>query len=105
MKAQLASCVNSLCHFCAVLEEPVVAIGDSSTFTLLFCCPQLRVHFTSVLGLFFKFLLPPPSLPPSSPQGKLELELEIVTEEEEQLRPAAKSRDDPNMNPMLDPPK
>ena len=38
-------------------------------------------------------------------QGKLELEFELVSEEEEQLRPAARARDDPNMNPVLDPPK
>ena len=37
-------------------------------------------------------------------QGKLELEFEIVSEEEEQLRPAAKARDEPNLNPKLDPP-
>jgi len=36
--------------------------------------------------------------------GKLELEMEVVSEEEEQLRPAGKSRDEPNMNPVLDPP-
>ena len=37
-------------------------------------------------------------------QAKLELELEIVSEEEAELRPAGKARDDPNMNPKLDPP-
>ena len=37
-------------------------------------------------------------------QAKLELEIEIVSEEESQLRPAGKARDDPNMNPKLDPP-
>ena len=35
----------------------------------------------------------------------MELEFELVSEEESQLRPAAKARDDPNMNPVLDPPK
>ena len=35
----------------------------------------------------------------------MELEFELVSEEEEQLRPAGKARDDPNMNPVLDPPK
>ncbi len=35
----------------------------------------------------------------------MELEFEIVSEEAAQLRPAGKARDDPNMNPMLDPPK
>ena len=38
-------------------------------------------------------------------QGKMELEFEIVSEEEAQLRPAGKGREDPNMNPVLDPPK
>eukprot|EP00118_Oscarella_pearsei_P024773 m.306767 g.306767 ORF g.306767 m.306767 type:complete len:2096 (+) comp41575_c0_seq1:119-6406(+) len=36
--------------------------------------------------------------------GKVELELEIVTKEEAEERPAGKARDDPNMNPKLDPP-
>ena len=31
--------------------------------------------------------------------------MEVVSEEEEQRRPAGKARDDPNMNPFLDPPK
>lgn len=38
-------------------------------------------------------------------QGKLELEMEVVTAEEETLRPAGKARDEPNLNPVLDPPK
>ena len=38
-------------------------------------------------------------------QGKLELEMEVVSADEEQLRPAGKARDEPNMNPVLDPPK
>ena len=38
-------------------------------------------------------------------QGKVEMELEIVTLEEEQLRPAGMAREEPNMNPKLDPPK
>lgn len=38
-------------------------------------------------------------------QGKVELELEVVTLEEEQIRPAGKAREDPNDNPKLDPPK
>ena len=33
------------------------------------------------------------------------MELEIVTLEEEQLRPAGMAREEPNMNPKLDPPK
>lgn len=37
-------------------------------------------------------------------QGKLELEFEVVPEEEAELRPAAKARDEPNLNPKLDPP-
>lgn len=38
-------------------------------------------------------------------QGKLELEMEIVTLEEEQIRPAGKARDEPNLNPFLEEPK
>ncbi|XP_070697288.1 myoferlin [Pempheris klunzingeri] len=36
--------------------------------------------------------------------GKVELTLEIVEEKEMEERPAAKGRDEPNMNPKLDPP-
>ncbi|XP_030841562.1 myoferlin isoform X6 [Strongylocentrotus purpuratus] len=36
--------------------------------------------------------------------GKLELELEILTEQEAEERPAGNARDEPNANPMLDPP-
>lgn len=35
----------------------------------------------------------------------MELEFEIVTEEEEQLRPAGQARKEPNSNPHLDDPK
>ena len=38
------------------------------------------------------------------PQGKLELEMEILTEEEALLKPAAKARDEPNLNPHLEAP-
>ena len=38
-------------------------------------------------------------------QGKIEMEMEIVTLEEAQLRPAGKARDDPNSNPFLEEPK
>lgn len=38
-------------------------------------------------------------------QGKVEMTLEIVTEQEADEKPAAKARDEPNMNPKLDPPK
>ncbi|MGH0119718.1 UNVERIFIED_CONTAM: hypothetical protein FKN15_058671 [Acipenser sinensis] len=37
--------------------------------------------------------------------GKVEMTLEIVTEKEAEERPAGKGRDEPNMNPKLDPPK
>ncbi|CAF1179002.1 unnamed protein product [Didymodactylos carnosus] len=37
--------------------------------------------------------------------GKVELELEVVTEEEAQARPAGKARGEPNENPTLQPPK
>ena len=38
-------------------------------------------------------------------KGKLELEMEVMTEEEHNLKPAGKARDEPNLNPKLDPPK
>ncbi|XP_032889478.1 myoferlin isoform X2 [Amblyraja radiata] len=37
--------------------------------------------------------------------GKVEMTLEIITEQEADEKPAAKARDEPNMNPKLDPPK
>uniref|UniRef100_A0A7N8YQ95 Myoferlin n=1 Tax=Mastacembelus armatus TaxID=205130 RepID=A0A7N8YQ95_9TELE len=37
--------------------------------------------------------------------GKVEMTLEIVTEADADERPAGKGRDEPNMNPKLDPPK
>ncbi|XP_028983374.1 myoferlin [Betta splendens] len=37
--------------------------------------------------------------------GKVEMTLEIVEEKEREERPAGKGRDEPNMNPKLDPPK
>ena len=42
--------------------------------------------------------------PPMSPQGKLELEVEVLSEEEALLKPAARSRDEPNQNPHLEEP-
>uniref|UniRef100_A0A673FUB1 Myoferlin-like n=1 Tax=Sinocyclocheilus rhinocerous TaxID=307959 RepID=A0A673FUB1_9TELE len=36
--------------------------------------------------------------------GKVEMTLEVVEEEEAEERPAGKGRDEPNMNPKLDPP-
>ena len=33
------------------------------------------------------------------------MELELVTEAESQERPAGQGREEPNMNPKLDPPK
>lgn len=38
-------------------------------------------------------------------QGKVEMTLEIVNETEADERPAGKGREEPNMNPKLDPPK
>lgn len=38
-------------------------------------------------------------------KGKVEMTLEIVEERENEERPAGKGRDEPNMNPKLDPPK
>uniref|UniRef100_H3D5P6 Myoferlin n=1 Tax=Tetraodon nigroviridis TaxID=99883 RepID=H3D5P6_TETNG len=37
--------------------------------------------------------------------GKVEMSLEIVSEADADVRPAGKGRDEPNMNPKLDPPK
>ena len=34
-------------------------------------------------------------------QGKVEMEMEILTEAEAKERPAGKGRDEPNMNPHL----
>lgn len=33
------------------------------------------------------------------------MEIELITKDEEDTRPAGKARDEPNMNPVLDPPK
>lgn len=38
-------------------------------------------------------------------QGKLEMTLEIVAEQEHEERPAGMGRDEPNMNPRLEDPK
>lgn len=38
-------------------------------------------------------------------QGKIEMELELVTREEAEERPAGQGQEEPNMNPHLDPPK
>ena len=38
-------------------------------------------------------------------QGKVEMEIELVTEKDADERPAGIGRDEPNMHPKLDPPK
>lgn len=38
-------------------------------------------------------------------QGKVEMSLEIVTEQEQEERPAGLGRDEPNMNPHLEEPQ
>ena len=38
-------------------------------------------------------------------QGKVEMEIELVTAEEAEERPAGQGQEEPNMNPKLDPPK
>jgi hypothetical protein len=38
-------------------------------------------------------------------QGKVEMEIEILTEEEALRKPAGRGRENPNMNPVLDPPQ
>ncbi|XP_060557298.1 dysferlin-like isoform X3 [Ruditapes philippinarum] len=36
--------------------------------------------------------------------GKVEMEIELITKDEADVRPAGKARDEPNMNPVLEPP-
>ena len=38
-------------------------------------------------------------------QGKIELEIEIMTEEEAAEKPAGQGRSEPNDNPILEPPE
>lgn len=38
-------------------------------------------------------------------QGKVEMEMELVSAEEAEERPAGQGQEEPNMNPKLDPPK
>ena len=38
-------------------------------------------------------------------QGKLEMTLELLTQQEAEEKPAGSGRDEPNLNPTLDPPK
>lgn len=38
-------------------------------------------------------------------QGKIEMEMEVVSEEDAKLRPAGQGRDEPNMNPKLPDPE
>ena len=38
-------------------------------------------------------------------QGKVEMELELITAEEAETKPAGSGREEPNANPTLDPPK
>lgn len=40
----------------------------------------------------------------SVPQGKVEMTLEIVSEQEQEERPAGLGREEPNMNPRLEEP-
>ena len=35
----------------------------------------------------------------------MEIEIEVLPEAEEKMKPAGKARDDPNMNPFLEKPK
>lgn len=51
--------------------------------------------WTSWFIVFLSFLL----------QGKVEMSLEIVTEQEQEERPAGLGRDEPNMNPHLEEPQ
>ena len=38
-------------------------------------------------------------------QGKVEMELELITMEEAETKPAGSGREEPNANPTLEPPK
>lgn len=38
-------------------------------------------------------------------QGKIEMTLELLTQQEAEEKPAGTGRDEPNQNPTLDPPK
>ena len=38
-------------------------------------------------------------------QGKVEMEIELLTEDEARERPAGRARDEPNQHPTLEPPK
>ena len=38
-------------------------------------------------------------------QGKIEMEVEILTKEDAETKPAGKARDEPNENPKLKPPE
>ena len=38
-------------------------------------------------------------------QGKFEMTLELLTQTEAEEKPAGNGRDEPNLNPTLDPPK
>lgn len=40
-----------------------------------------------------------------SPQGKVEMELELVAESEAKSKPVGQGRDEPNQHPMLEGPK
>ena len=38
-------------------------------------------------------------------QGKVEMELEVLTKEDAEAKPAGRARDEPNENPRLKPPE
>lgn len=67
-------------------------MSPAHLFVIFFKC----VFFCGILfkALFLKNL-----------QGKVEMTLEIVDEKEMEERPAGKGREEPNINPRLEPPK
>ena len=75
--------------------------ADARLYCLNFVSLQASVLFFFLFFLFFLISMFLPMLV----QGKVELELEILTKAEAEEKPAGEARDDPNTNPTLDPPK
>uniref|UniRef100_A0A4W6DL90 Myoferlin n=1 Tax=Lates calcarifer TaxID=8187 RepID=A0A4W6DL90_LATCA len=79
----------------------IVQIWDNDKFSL--------DDYLGTLELDLRDLVAPAKTPEKSVSqrlvGKVEMTLEIVNETDVDERPAGKGRDEPNMNPKLDPPK
>lgn len=74
-----------------------------------YSCSLLRLVGSTSAGcqlVVWSFQLWPQNTPTFSLlQGKLEMTLEIVSEQEHEEKPAGLGRDEPNMNPKLEDPK